>query len=49
VTAPGNAFDQWCRHARETWPEVIKVQAAGPWTLTSELELHSGHKVLTDL
>ncbi|MGH4013675.1 MAG: methionine synthase [Pseudonocardiaceae bacterium] len=29
-------------------PEVVKVQAAGPWTLTSEVELHSGHKVLTD-
>ncbi|HEY6423107.1 MAG TPA: methionine synthase [Pseudonocardiaceae bacterium] len=29
-------------------PEVIKVQAAGPWTLTAELELHTGHKVLTD-
>ncbi|MGH3798028.1 MAG: methionine synthase [Pseudonocardiaceae bacterium] len=31
-----------------TRPAVIKVQAAGPWTLTSEVELHSGHKVLTD-
>lgn len=29
-------------------PEVVKVQAAGPWTLTSEVELRSGHKVLTD-
>ncbi len=29
-------------------PAVVKVQAAGPWTLTSEVELHSGHKVLTD-
>jgi hypothetical protein len=29
-------------------PQVIKVQAAGPWTLTAEVELHSGHKVLTD-
>jgi cobalamin-independent methionine synthase catalytic subunit len=29
-------------------PEVIKVQAAGPWTLAAEVELHSGHKVLTD-
>jgi len=29
-------------------PQVVKVQAAGPWTLTAELELHSGHKVLTD-
>ena len=29
-------------------PQVLKVAAAGPWTLTSEVELHSGHKVLTD-
>jgi methionine synthase II (cobalamin-independent) len=29
-------------------PQVVKLSAAGPWTLTSELELHSGHKVLTD-
>ncbi len=29
-------------------PEVIKVQAAGPWTLAAAVELHSGHKVLTD-
>lgn len=29
-------------------PSVLKVQAVGPWTLTAEMELHSGHKVLTD-
>ena len=29
-------------------PAVIKLQAAGPWTLTSEIELRTGHKVLTD-
>jgi methionine synthase II (cobalamin-independent) len=29
-------------------PEVLKVQAAGPWTLAAEVELRSGHKVLTD-
>ncbi len=29
-------------------PDVIKVQAAGPWTLAAEVELRSGHKVLTD-
>jgi methionine synthase II (cobalamin-independent) len=29
-------------------PQGVKVAAAGPWTLTSEVELHSGHKVLTD-
>ncbi|MDQ3905373.1 MAG: methionine synthase [Actinomycetota bacterium] len=31
-----------------TRPTAIKVQAAGPWTLTSEIELRTGHKVLTD-
>ncbi|MGH3685484.1 MAG: methionine synthase [Pseudonocardiaceae bacterium] len=29
-------------------PEVIKLQAAGPWTLAAEVELYSGHKVLND-
>jgi hypothetical protein len=29
-------------------PNVIKLQAAGPWTLAAEVELRSGHKVLTD-
>jgi hypothetical protein len=29
-------------------PEVIKLQAAGPWTLAAAVELHSGHPVLTD-
>jgi len=29
-------------------PKVVKVQAAGPWTLAAAVELHSGHKVLTD-
>ncbi|MGH4009960.1 MAG: methionine synthase [Pseudonocardiaceae bacterium] len=29
-------------------PEVVKVQVAGPWTLAAEVELHRGHKVLTD-
>jgi methionine synthase II (cobalamin-independent) len=29
-------------------PSVVKVQAAGPWTLTAGLELPRGHKVLTD-
>jgi hypothetical protein len=31
-----------------TRPTALKVQAAGPWTLTSEIELRTGHKVLTD-
>ncbi|MGH3773475.1 MAG: methionine synthase [Pseudonocardiaceae bacterium] len=29
-------------------PEVIKLQAAGPWTLAAAVELYRGHKVLTD-
>ena len=29
-------------------PAAIKLQAAGPWTLTAEIELRTGHKVLTD-
>jgi hypothetical protein len=29
-------------------PAVVKVQVAGPWTLTSEIELARGHRVLTD-
>jgi hypothetical protein len=28
--------------------ERVKVQAAGPWTLAAGIELHSGHRVLTD-
>ncbi|MBM7772731.1 methionine synthase II (cobalamin-independent) [Actinokineospora baliensis] len=29
-------------------PPAVKVQVAGPWTLTSGLELPRGHRVLTD-
>jgi hypothetical protein len=29
-------------------PEWVKVQAAGPWTLAASVELHTGHRVLTD-
>ncbi len=29
-------------------PPALKVQVAGPWTLTTGLELPRGHKVLTD-
>ncbi|GAA1274003.1 methionine synthase [Saccharothrix xinjiangensis] len=29
-------------------PRVVKVQAAGPWTLTASVELLRGHRVLTD-
>ena len=40
-----DAFDAACAGAR---PEWVKVQAAGPWTLAASVELHSGHRVLTD-
>ncbi|MGP4017993.1 methionine synthase [Saccharopolyspora sp. 5N708] len=29
-------------------PRVVKVQAAGPWTLSAGIELLRGHRVLTD-
>jgi methionine synthase II (cobalamin-independent) len=29
-------------------PAVLKVQAAGPWTLAAGIELRTGHRVLTD-
>jgi methionine synthase II (cobalamin-independent) len=29
-------------------PGVVKVQAAGPWTLAAGIELRTGHRVLTD-
>jgi methionine synthase II (cobalamin-independent) len=29
-------------------PAAVKVQAAGPWTLTAGIELPRGHRVLTD-
>ena len=34
--------------AEHTAPEVLKLQATGPWTLGSILELHRGNKVLSD-
>ena len=34
--------------AEEGPPRVIKVQAAGPWTLGAGVELERGHRVLTD-
>src|SRR5918997_1469063 len=40
-----DAFDAACAGAR---PEWVKVQAAGPWTLAASVEVHSGHRVLTD-
>jgi len=29
-------------------PPAVKIQAAGPWTLTAGIELAKGHRVLTD-
>lgn len=34
--------------AEEGAPRVLKVQAAGPWTLAAGIELERGHRVLTD-
>ncbi|MFL6119285.1 methionine synthase [Actinophytocola sp.] len=40
-----DAFEEAVEQAR---PGLVKVQLAGPWTLTSEVELPRGHRVLTD-
>jgi methionine synthase II (cobalamin-independent) len=40
-----DAFDEACEPVRPGW---VKVQAAGPWTLAASVELHTGHRVLTD-
>jgi hypothetical protein len=40
-----DAFDEACDITRPDW---VKVQAAGPWTLAASVELHAGHRVLTD-
>ena len=40
-----DALDAACAGARPGW---VKVQVAGPWTLAASVELHSGHRVLTD-
>jgi methionine synthase II (cobalamin-independent) len=42
-----DAFEQAIERAGAT-PPVVKVQVAGPWTLTSEIELPRGHRMLTD-
>jgi methionine synthase II (cobalamin-independent) len=42
-----DAFEQAIEHAG-AHPRLVKVQVAGPWTLTSEVELARGHRVLTD-
>ncbi|GAA1304167.1 methionine synthase [Pseudonocardia xinjiangensis] len=40
-----DALDEACEVARPGW---VKVQVAGPWTLAAAVEVHSGHRVLTD-
>jgi hypothetical protein len=42
-----DAFEQALEQAGAR-PAVVKVQAAGPWTLVAGIELHNGHRVLTD-
>jgi hypothetical protein len=42
-----DAFEQAIEQAGVR-PPVVKLQVPGPWTLTSEVELHRGHRVLTD-
>jgi methionine synthase II (cobalamin-independent) len=42
-----DALEQAVEHAG-TRPSLLKVQVAGPWTLTSDVELPRGHRVLTD-
>jgi len=42
-----DALEQAVEHAGAR-PSLVKVQVAGPWTLTSEVELPRGHRVLTD-
>jgi methionine synthase II (cobalamin-independent) len=41
-------LDAFEEAAEITRPALVKVQLAGPWTLTSEIELPRGHRVLTD-
>jgi hypothetical protein len=40
-----DALEEACQVTR---PEWVKVQAAGPWTLAAGVELHFGHRALTD-
>lgn len=42
-----DAFDEAIERSG-TRPSVVKVQAAGPWTLAAGIELRTGHRVLTD-
>jgi hypothetical protein len=40
-----DALEEVLDAARPAW---VKVQAAGPWTLAANVELRTGHRVLTD-
>lgn len=40
-----DALDEACQITRPGW---VKVQVAGPWTLTAGVEVPTGHRVLTD-
>jgi methionine synthase II (cobalamin-independent) len=40
-----DAFEEALENAK---PSLVKVQLAGPWTLTSEVELPRGHRAMTD-
>jgi methionine synthase II (cobalamin-independent) len=42
-----DALDEALGEAGAT-PPAVKCQVAGPWTLAAGVELHSGHRVLTD-
>lgn len=42
-----DAFEE-ALEAAGSRPPVVKVQAAGPWTLAAGIELRTGHLVLTD-
>ncbi len=42
-----DAFEQAVSEAGAP-PAAVKVQAAGPWSLAAGIELHAGHRVLTD-
>jgi methionine synthase II (cobalamin-independent) len=41
-------LDAFEEAAEQSKPGLVKVQLAGPWTLTSEVELPRGHRVMTD-
>jgi len=42
-----DAVEEAIGHAGAT-PPLLKIQVAGPWTLTSQVELPRGHRALTD-